>query len=145
MYEDLSSKHSAESVRHRLKYDKLAGRHVELQAEYDSVVEVLESERTEARGAGDQPGSCLEQGVDGCQAKVSESREVLFASFCLFTAVHVCAPPIHMAVCFLVWRRDGEKKTMKVRGGNRGWKGRLARLSLAVSLLSARVRERVLQ
>lgn len=144
MYEDLSSKHSAESVRHRLKYDKLAGKHVELQAEYDSVVEVLESERTDARGAGGQPGSCLEHGVDGCQAKVNESREVLFASYCLFTAVYVCAPRIHRAVCFLVGRRDGEK-TMKVLGGNRAWKGRLARLLLAVSLLSVRVEERVLQ
>lgn len=43
-YEELSSKHSAAIVRSRLKYDHLAGRHVELQAEYEAVLEDLKKQ-----------------------------------------------------------------------------------------------------
>lgn len=37
-YDLLSSKFSADTVRQRLKYDSLAGRHLELQAEYESLL-----------------------------------------------------------------------------------------------------------
>ncbi|CAN0357880.1 unnamed protein product, partial [Laminaria digitata] len=43
-YEELSSKHSAAVVRSRLKYDNLAGRHVELQAEFESLLDDLKKQ-----------------------------------------------------------------------------------------------------
>lgn len=45
----LSSKHSADSVRQRLKYDSLAGRHMELQAEYDSLSQDFKHQQRAAR------------------------------------------------------------------------------------------------
>lgn len=45
----LSSKHSADSVRHRLKYDSLAGRHMELQAEYDALAQDFKHQQRAAR------------------------------------------------------------------------------------------------
>lgn len=43
-YEELSSKHNAAIVRSRLKYDSLAGKHVELQAEYEALVDELKKQ-----------------------------------------------------------------------------------------------------
>lgn len=51
MYEDLSSMHSAASVRNRLKYDNLAGRHLEMQAEYESMIEELKKQGPNVRDA----------------------------------------------------------------------------------------------
>lgn len=43
-YEELSSLHNAAVVRSRLKYDHLAGKHVELQTEYEAVLEDLKKQ-----------------------------------------------------------------------------------------------------
>lgn len=51
----LSSKHSADAVRQRLKYDSLAGRHLELQAEYDSLAKDFKHQQRAARTARNGP------------------------------------------------------------------------------------------
>ena len=42
-YEEMLSKHSVDSMRSRLKYDKLAGKHLELQTDYEALQESLRS------------------------------------------------------------------------------------------------------
>ncbi len=51
----LSSKYSADVVRQRLKYDSLAGRHMELQQEYESLVKEFKNQQRTARAGRNGP------------------------------------------------------------------------------------------
>lgn len=51
----LSSKYSAENVRQRLKYDSLAGRHMELQQEYEALLKDFKNQQRAARVARNAP------------------------------------------------------------------------------------------
>eukprot|EP00903_Cladosiphon_okamuranus_P005990 g5911.t2 len=51
----LSSKYSAETVRQRLKYDSLAGRHMELQQEYETLLKDFKNQQRAARAARNGP------------------------------------------------------------------------------------------
>eukprot|EP00904_Undaria_pinnatifida_P005251 jgi/Undpi1/1856/HiC_scaffold_12.g05243.m1 len=71
-YEELSSKHNAALVRSRLKYDSLAGRHVELQAEYEAVLDDL---KKQAPAGADEayPDSCTQDAVSGPMAMARDA------------------------------------------------------------------------
>lgn len=45
----MNSKYSADLVRQRLKYDSLAGRHLELQSEYESLLKDYKNQQRVAR------------------------------------------------------------------------------------------------
>ncbi|CAM9280522.1 unnamed protein product, partial [Hapterophycus canaliculatus] len=54
-YDILNSKYSADLVRQRLKYDSLAGRHLELQSEYESLLKDFKNQQRAARANRNAP------------------------------------------------------------------------------------------
>lgn len=62
----LSSKYSADSVRQRLKYDSLAGRHLELQQEYETLLKDFKNQQRVSRAARNAPKVCTAAVITPC-------------------------------------------------------------------------------
>ncbi|CAM9775096.1 unnamed protein product [Scytosiphon promiscuus] len=75
-YDLLNSKYSADLLRQRLKYDNLAGRHLELQSEYESLLKDYKNQQRAARANRNAPKSPPET-CDKAESVLGPVKEAL--------------------------------------------------------------------